>query len=176
MNNIIDPPSNRKTIRLPYHDYASFAAYHVTVCTYEHGMLLSSIIDGRVALSDIGAIVEQEWLSTADVRREVTLDCFVIMPNHVHAILQIDPGSNMVGASKSVTDSRSIAHYPSKSLGALMGGWKSCVTSRVRRETSLAEGKLWQPRYYDTIIRDDIQLARTREYINTNPARWRQDT
>ena len=76
-----------------------------------------------------------------------TVDSFAVMPNHVHFLLGL-------GGSAGVT------------LGDIVGSYKAAVT-RFSRRTGL-----WQRGYHDHVVRDEDDLARIREYIATNPARW----
>ena len=80
---------HRHSIRLRDWDYSSGAAYFVTVVTHAREMLFGEITDGMMSLSPCGEIVEQEWLKSERIRKEITLDEFIIMPNHLHAIIWI---------------------------------------------------------------------------------------
>lgn len=78
---------NRRSIRLKHYDYSSEGAYFVTICTHRRMSIFGRVEDGDVLLSWIGAIVEEEWLAALVYRPEVSLDEYVIMPNHMHGIL-----------------------------------------------------------------------------------------
>jgi hypothetical protein len=79
----------RRSIRLPGYDYAQAGAYFVALCTHGKECIFGEIVDDMVRLNKYGEIVREEWLRTAEVRSNVTLDEFVIMPNHVHGIIVI---------------------------------------------------------------------------------------
>ncbi|MCR4256520.1 MAG: hypothetical protein NUW08_02335, partial [Candidatus Uhrbacteria bacterium] len=81
----------RRSIRLPSLDYATPGAYFVTICTYEREYLFGETVNGEMRVDEIGRIVEEEWLKTAMIRREIALDEYVIMPNHFHGIVWIRP-------------------------------------------------------------------------------------
>jgi REP element-mobilizing transposase RayT len=75
--------------RLVGWDYRQAGAYAVTICTRHRHGCLSEIVDGQVVLSPIGEIVAQEWLRIPRLRPTVTLDTWIIMPDHLHGILML---------------------------------------------------------------------------------------
>ncbi len=77
----------RRSLRLKGYDYSQEGAYFITICTHNRKCLLGEVIDNEVRLNDWGRIVESEWLQTAILRPYVSLDAYVVMPNHFHAIL-----------------------------------------------------------------------------------------
>ena len=89
---------HRKSIRLKNFNYSQAGAYFVTICTYDKEGVFGEIINGEMNLNDIGKIVELEWMKTSEIRKNVILDLFVIMPNHLHGIIiiiEIDNGRGM---------------------------------------------------------------------------------
>ncbi len=80
---------NRRSIRLRGFDYASTGAYYVTLNVKYRTPLFGTLRDGVMHLSPIGQIVQEEWLRTPDIRPEVVLDEFIIMPDHMHMIVWI---------------------------------------------------------------------------------------
>ncbi len=77
--------------RADWWNYGWNAAYFVTICTQNKECYLGDAIDGKIKLSDIGKIAEQEWLKTPAIRPDmnIKLDEFVVMPNHFHGIIRI---------------------------------------------------------------------------------------
>ena len=91
---------HRRSIRMPGWDYGAAGAYFVTIVSYERELLFGTVVDGAVALSPLGLIVHEEWVASGAIRREIGLDLFVLMPNHVHGIVWIaNDGSTSVGAT-----------------------------------------------------------------------------
>ncbi|MEP0761580.1 MAG: transposase [Chloroflexota bacterium] len=173
---------HRRSLRLRGHDYAEAGAYFVTVCTGGRVCLLSTIVGGEVELSAVGQIVEEEWLRTPDIRPQVRLDEFVIMPNHLHAILEItETREPPVGAYcntplREPPGARSpLLRSPSQTLGAIIRGFKGTTTRRVNALRQTPGARFWQRNYYEHIIRDEADLARLREYVVCNPGRWAED-
>ena len=74
------------------YDYAQGGVYFVTICTQGRENLFGEIKGGEMRLSGIGEVVKSEWLKTPEMRPNVTLDEWIIMPNHIHGIITIDDG------------------------------------------------------------------------------------
>ena len=144
----------RKRIRLRNFHYGGGCAYYLTICTYKKQMLFGECIAGVVSLNRIGELVRTSWLATEALRPGVVLDEFIVMPNHMHAII----------------------HLPfiaePEALFGLVGGFKSHVTSAARAMLSDPDLAVWQKRFNDRIIRSGCELEHFRQYIRANPARW----
>ena len=153
----------RKTTRLCGFDYSTHGAYFVTICTMKKAKLLSKIVGGgafdtpKVCLSKIGKIVEKYILSTNNIPN-VTVDKYVVMPNHIHIILFVN---NEDGTSRAPSPTNSIIPHAIATL-------KRFVNREVR-------GNIFQRSYYDHVIRDYRDYTRVWEYIDQNPARWQED-
>lgn len=79
----------RRSIRLAHFDYSQPATYFITICTHRRQPLFGRVRDERVGLSPAGEIVREEWEKTSELRPEVELDEYVILPNHMHAIIRL---------------------------------------------------------------------------------------
>jgi hypothetical protein len=88
---------SRRSIRLKDYDYSQQGAYFVTICAKSRRCLFGEIIDGEIRLNEIGVIIRDQWVRSAEVRKEIHIDEFVIMPNHLHGIIVIE--DNPVGAT-----------------------------------------------------------------------------
>src|SRR5574340_1231665 len=80
----------RRSIRLRDWDYSQTGAYFVTICTKDKKCFFGDITDGEMRLNEYGRIVEREWAQTHDLRQNVHIDEFVVMPNHFHGILVME--------------------------------------------------------------------------------------
>ncbi len=78
---------NRQSIRLKGYDYSQSGAYFITICTYKKQCWLGEIHQGEMVFNQIGKIVAQEWLKSSEIRQEIELDQWIIMPNHLHGIV-----------------------------------------------------------------------------------------
>jgi REP element-mobilizing transposase RayT len=129
-------------------------------------------------LNPFGEIVQEEWLRSAEIRREITLDAFIVMPNHIHGIIFIHDDS--VGATgRSPLPSYNKSRYPHgpapKSLGAFVAGFKSSATKRINSLDNALGAPIWQRNYYEHILRDQPDYERIAGYIADNPANWAKD-
>jgi putative transposase len=128
-------------------------------------------------LNEWGAIARAEWLKTASIRREIALDEFVVMPNHVHAIVIImADGNGFAGATgRSPLRPGQPNGPPKKPLPSLIAGYKSSVTIRINRIRGAPGQPVWQRNHCEHIIRDEHGLSQIREYIRKNPVHWELD-
>ena len=168
----------RKNRRLKNYDYSEKGWYFVTVCTYNKRCLFGDIVGANgcspeIILNKYGKIVEKEWKKSANIRDEIELDKHVIMPNHVHGIIRI----NYNGKCQEKGDQpvALMSGPQSKSIGAIIAGFKSIVTKQINTIRNIPREKIWQRNYYDHIIRDERSLNEIREYIKNNPATWDED-
>ncbi len=168
---------HRRSIRLPAFDYRSHGAYFITFCTRERRKLLARIVDDRSELSTIGQIALDEWRRTAELRPNVTLDEFIVTPNHVHGIIWLSRPA-VVGAQRAAplrSRSRQTFAVVPGSLGAIVRAFKPATTKRLNELNGTPAHQLWQRNYYERIIRDERELNRAREYIHANPQQWHDD-
>jgi putative transposase len=80
---------HRRSIRLKGYDYSQAGAYFITICTTNRQCLFGHISNGEMILNDAGKIAVDAWMQTPDIRSNVQLDAFVVMPNHIHGIIII---------------------------------------------------------------------------------------
>ena len=85
-----DPDKHhRRSIRLKGYDYSRPGAYYVTICVHNRKCLFGNITNGKMHLNEYGKIVQTEWLKSSEIRDEIELDAYQIMPNHFHCIVII---------------------------------------------------------------------------------------
>lgn len=80
---------HRKSIRLRGYDYSQPGAYFITICTHQRQSLFGDIVDGVMMLNTAGNIAYSEWKNISGMRHDVSLCEFVIMPNHMHGIINV---------------------------------------------------------------------------------------
>jgi len=165
---------NRRSIRAKGWDYTNAGPYFVTLVTHERRMLFGDVADGLITLSPFGRVVREEWEASANIRQELSLDIFIVMPNHVHAIVwlsdAIDTGDQRVGAH-----GRAPLQRPARSLGSFIAGFKSASTKRINQLRGTPGAPVWQRNYYERVIRNERELEAVRTYIDGNPAGWPDD-
>ena len=166
---------HRRSIGLKEFDYSQAGAYFITICTHQREHLFGEIVDGVMTLNEFGVIAQEEWLKTALIRREIDLGEFVIMPNHFHGIIMIHEPVGAYGHTPLPTTNPANFESPSRTLGAMVRGFKSAVTTRVNQKRGTPGKPVWQRNYWEHIIRDEKDLLNTQTYILNNPAQWEND-
>ena len=155
----------RKQIRLKEYDYSTDGAYFVTVCTKDKRHILSKICVGGgipdapyIELTEKGEIVREQFEIMNHLYEDINVNHYVIMPNHIHFIIEI---SN--GRSETPAPTRANAIVPK-------------YISTFKRFTNKKCGiELWQRSYYDHIIRNESDLIEKQNYILSNPYKWIED-
>ena len=174
---------HRRSIRLHEYDYSQAGLYFVTICTKEHICLLGDIVQGEMQLNDWGQIASECWCSIPQHYPHVVLHGYVIMPNHLHGILEIVEANNhspqsqcthLDGREDRAEDDRANNHSPlrpcgtSRTIGSIVRGFKIGVAKQIGTS-------IWQRNYHEHIIRDCSRHALIVDYINHNPMRWAED-
>ncbi|MFA5097724.1 MAG: transposase [Candidatus Margulisiibacteriota bacterium] len=180
-----------ESARLKGWDYSSKGYYFVTICTGNRRHYFGKIVNGKMALSEMGQIIQDEWQKTGMIRKNVKLDEFVVMPNHIHGILVIESivvetprrGVSTNDLPRSTNDLPPSANNPvfprdnnnwgPNTLGSIINQFKSVSTKRIRAMGG--NNFEWQGRYHDHIIRNQWSLDRIRRYIENNPRNWQND-
>lgn len=84
----------RQSIRLKGYDYSQSGLYFITICCYQRECLFGNIMNSQIILNNFGQLIKEEWLKSAEIRKEIEFDDFVIMPNHFHGIVIINQEIN----------------------------------------------------------------------------------
>ena len=110
-----------------------------------------------------GQIALQELEFTQIIRPYINLETWIVMPNHIHAIIEIVE-----------TPRRGVSTtWKSGTLGAIINQYKSVCTKRIRALDYIDFA--WQPRFYDHIIWNKKELENIHAYILGNPTQWAED-
>jgi REP element-mobilizing transposase RayT len=166
--------SHRRSIRLKGYDYSQSGAYFVTVCTKDRELYFEKY-------RGLQEIVRQRWEELPQRFLDLTLDEFIIMPNHIHGILVVgaDRSAKNVGATLAVAQTNGAGARPAPTVGEIVGTYKSlCVHDWLKciRENKInATGTFCQRNYYEHIARSEDELNKIREYIQNNPLKWDLD-
>lgn len=162
----------RHSIRLKDYDYSQAGAYFVTICTHKKEFLFGNVVNGEMRLNELGKVVQDEWHRSAKMRREIELDTFVVMPNHIHGIVTIVGAQGLAPLQH--------GHPPlqrrPRSLSTFVTGFKSAVTRRINDLRGTPYTPVWQRNYYEHVIRNEDDLDEIREYIVHNPLKWDLDS
>ena len=156
------PPcyNDRKSPRAFFHDYKA-GVYFITICTKDKRHYFGKVQDGIMHLSPIGEFCQQQWEMVSEHYPYASVPLFVVMPNHVHAIISINQETECAAQK---TDRETLA--------IVVGGVKREVTMFARKRKIAFD---WQSRYYDRIIRNMKEGNNIANYIENNVARWNGD-
>jgi putative transposase len=122
-------------------------------------------------LNKAGMIVQEEWLRTAEIRPNVEMDCYVIMPNHIHGIVLLTDASR--GTSRRAPTVEQFGKPTPHSIPTIIRLFKSSVTNRINKLQSASGRAIWQRGFYEHIIRNEKELNRIRDYISGNVIQWK---
>lgn len=181
-----DPHINhRRSIRLKGYDYSKAGLYFITICIQNRKCLLGEITNGEMKLNDAGKMVETEWLKLSERFKNIVLHEFVVMPNHFHSILEIVGQPQGIAPTEVIVPSEGIAPteriFPTRrTIGDMVGAFQSIVTVEyIRGIKTLGwqpfDGKLFQRKYWEHIIRNEQSYHRIAQYILNNPSKWKED-
>jgi hypothetical protein len=110
------PKHTRKSIRMPKYDYVSPGDYFITICTQNRANVFGNIANGAMVLNEWGMIAEKCWRGITEHYPNTSLHEFVIMPDHIHGIMEIEPCAETIGDGIS-GDEKSVSG-DGKSVGA----------------------------------------------------------
>lgn len=167
------PIRQRKPIRLRDYDYTRAGLYFITICVKNRELLFGEIssadpvgADPRSALikNSYGDIVESTWLDLVNHNPGIQLHEFVLMPNHIHGIIEIDLHRVDLGSTPT-----------NRPLSEIVRQFKGFSTKRINELRKTAGMPVWQRNYYEHIIRNEESYLKIAEYIVNNPLQWQND-
>jgi putative transposase len=179
---------HRRSLRLKGYDYTANGAYFITLCTDHRRHLFGSVEHASLVPTPSGNIAAERWFALPEHHPGVSLDEFVVMPDHIHGIIIIDRPAPPPSADALEVDLEQaiMAHEddstansrpkgaPTGSLGAIVGSYKSSVSRHINKLNGTPGAPIWQRDYWEHIIRHDRALFFIRRYIRNNPANWRK--
>ena len=158
--------NKRKQNRLQNYDYSQSRIYFVTICAK----------NGKMVINDCGKIVLENLLKITTRFENVFLDEYVVMPNHIHAIIEINNnivGTDLVSVQNIKGQTQGLSLRNMGMLSRVVQAFKSISVGKYiewsKSKNFFVNTKIWQRSFYDHIIRNEISLNKIREYIRTNP-------
>ena len=190
----------RHSIRLKGYDYSQAGLYFVTMCVHVGANLcvrpniFGNVVDGEMVLNDAGKMIEKWCVELSHKFSDITVDVYVIMPNHFHSIIVNNGDGNNIGADLRVYPDEKQRVCPNESgehanilgehtgspLHAVVQWFKTMTTNEyIRGVKTLGwqpfDKKLWQRNYWEHIIRNEQSYQRIADYITNNPKKWQND-
>ncbi|MBN1387952.1 MAG: transposase [Bacteroidales bacterium] len=160
--------------RLPNWDYGWNGSYFITICTKGRCRFFGEVKNCEVKLNDDGKIAEKYWKNIPERYNYAFLDSYVIMPDHIHGIIQIKKNIkncrdaiNRVSTKGGITEGNN--PMLNDNISRIINWYKGRVTFEIRKKNPRFS---WQPRFNDHIIRNKQSLKKIRKYILNNPVNW----
>ncbi|AXJ02484.1 REP element-mobilizing transposase RayT [Cyclonatronum proteinivorum] len=176
-------------------DYSQSGLYFVTFCVQDRLCLFTRIRRNKLELNEAGRMVQAEWEKLPMRFLDIRLHEFVVMPNHFHAIIEIEKGDEngdwSLPGGADLQECQVPKPYQengfqkekspgTKKLGQIVGAFKSITTVKYiegvkTRNWPQFDGRLWQRSYWEHVIRNETAYRHISGYIITNPEKWAQD-
>ncbi len=159
----------------------------MTLCVQGRECLFGSVVDGDMQLNEAGRMVEEIWRSLSQRFLHVTVDEFVIMPNHLHGVIVVaDDGlTDAVGAIHELPDicciDKAIRVLPlhqqrrTMLIPKVIGFFKMNTAKHINLMRNTPGIPLLQRNYHERVIRGEREMNAIREYIRQNPLKWEHD-
>jgi len=143
---------NRHSIRLTNYDYSKNGLYYITICALGKQILFGEINDGEMKLNEFGNIAQNQLNILTENYKDIIIENFIIMPNHIHFIL--------------------IKNDDKVKLGNIIAYYKYETSKKINELNKEEFIKVWQRNYFERIIRNEQELNNIIEYIYNNPINW----
>lgn len=158
--------NERNSIRLLEYDYSQSGYYYITICTQNKIKLFGEINDNDVELNISGKMIEKWLIELKNKFKNIIIDEYIIMPNHIHFILIIN---NYIIFSQEQSVCQKKGRHTGLPLPKIIQWFKTMTTNEYIRNVKNSYAipfvsKLWQRNYYEHIIRNDNELCKIRKY------------
>jgi len=171
---------HRRWVRLKGYDYSNDGLYFITICTKNRECFFGKIENNDMIPNDIGNMANQFWMEIPEHFKNIVLHRYIVMPNHIHGIIEIS-GNSVVGTRHVVSLQQNSPATTGTVFGKPVAGSVSVIIqqykSSVKRwcNKNRYEYFQWQSRFHDHIIRNEQSYRTITEYIINNPANWNED-
>ena len=162
-----------KSARAEWHDYNE-GVYFITICTKDRECFFGQISDGKMILSEIGRYAEEQLKTIPEHHPQTKILLWVIMPNHIHMIVEIDGYRNSTRKENINCKNQDIQEISNKQglLSTAICGFKQSIKCFALSHQIRFD---WQTRFHDHIIRNETAFERISEYIKNNVSKWSED-
>ncbi len=185
-----------KPNRLQYWNYSVPGRYYITICIDNREHLFGQIKNGKMILSEYGNIVRTELLKMPEYHKRVILDEWIVMPDHVHLLIELgawdyDNGISVIGGTNDVGKIHEFSllsyHSPNPTIDELkqyrtarrrmiipkiLGKYKMLTSKQINILRNTPGKTNWQHDYYEHVIRNNESYNRIKKYIIDNPRNW----
>ena len=196
---------HRHSIRLKGYDYSQAGMYFITICVKERLCLFGNVVNAEMVLNNAGKFADECWKNIPDHFPNAVLHEYIIMPNHIHGIIELSNIIAIVGVQnfeplqqqnfepqqQNFEPQRSANEFQKiipKSIGSIVRGFKIGVTKWFRENSHGIQNPdlfknagcdlsrpIWQRNYYEHVIRNENSYQNIVKYIVNNPLKWNED-
>ena len=159
--------------------------FFVTICVDGRLCILSDVdCNGKLKLTPTGEIVQNCWVALSDFITNIKLLDFVVMPNHFHALIELNGEPTFIASNRKINLAQIISQFKSKCTNLIRRGMplpsrtsRTPLASRKHIDNNLNKIALfkWQKSFYDHVVRNEFDLRRIQQYIINNPIKWKND-
>jgi putative transposase len=155
-------------------DYRSSGYYFITINTKYKNHHFGFIENGIMYPSKVGVIAQDFWNQIPESSPHVSSIAFTLMPDHLHGIIALNARDIILPENRPFSESdyknKFAAITPKAgSVSAIIRSYKSAVTKEAKQSNLPFQ---WQPRFHDSIIKDQRGLDAVKNYILNNPKNW----
>jgi putative transposase len=149
--------------RAQWWNYSWNSAYFITICTQKREHYFGEITNKKMQLSNVGILADVFWHEIKNHAKNIELDAFIVMPNHIHCILILNGNDlNIEQSNEKTIGQQRFQSQEKNSVSSIIGSYKAAVTKHANR-LGLEFG--WQTRFHDHIIRNNEEFERIATYI-----------
>ncbi len=152
---------HRRSIRLKGYDYAQAGLYFITICCQDRAHLFGEVINEIMILNEYGKIAFTEWENSMNIRDNIYLHDFVIMPNHIHGIIEIVFKKANQDAGELELAPITKFQSPSQTIGSIVRGYKIATIKKIKDKV-LEESSKGELR-----CMGELQFAHTSQFAPT---------
>lgn len=183
---------HRRSLRLKGYDYSQSGLYFITLCSHMRENIFGYCNVGTgsepvcfigddhnkdnsiIILNEFGTIVEDTWYDLPNHNKGIILHEFVVMPNHVHGIIELAKDGISCIQTKYKPRGTGCEPVPTieTNLSEIVRQFKTFSSRRINKLRNSPGVPVWQPRFYEHIIRDEKSFYAICRYIAENPQRW----
>ena len=173
--------------RLKNWDYSSEAIYFITLVAQNRECIFGAINDNKMILNDNGKIIETELLKSITIRERWFFHNYVIMPNHIHLLVEIKKDNSISSVETHCSASLPSASLQSESkpqklsrrpnsISSFVAIFKSVTNKQINVMMNYDANTIWQSNYHDHIVRNYNSFDTIYHYIKNNPKNWNTDS
>jgi len=172
---------NRQSMRLQGYDYSTPGFYFITICTNQKECLFGGVVNGKMYMNECGVVALDYWKRIDTRYPNTIIHEHIVMPNHIHGIIEIVNVNPFVGAIHESPLQRNANpelyrnHRRKMLIPKIIGWYKMNTAKQINLIRKTPGTKIWQRGYYDHIIRNEESLFHIQEYIKNNPMNWNKD-